>query len=122
MTSGEPDPVDVQVGRKIYSLRRARGLSQKALATGICVTFQQVQKYETGRNRVAVSTLVRIAQVLGVTPTELLADPEPDGDAALQVRSEDFEGLFKAYQALKSPQVRMLALDFVKRLSTFNKA
>ena len=55
---------DVEIGRKIRALRLERGLSQSGLADGIGLTFQQVQKYEKGTNRVSAGRLQRIAEVL----------------------------------------------------------
>lgn len=69
-----PHPVDVHVGAKIRALRKIRGLSQQALAEAGGVTFQQVQKYERGANRVSASMLVRLAGALRVPPGELLDD------------------------------------------------
>jgi transcriptional regulator with XRE-family HTH domain len=57
---------DVEIGRKIRALRLERGLSQSALADGIGLTFQQVQKYEKGTNRVSASKLQRIADLLNI--------------------------------------------------------
>ena len=56
---------DVEIGRKIRALRLERGLSQSGLAKGIDLTFQQVQKYEMGTNRVSAGRLQRIADILG---------------------------------------------------------
>jgi len=55
---------DVEIGRKIRALRLERGLSQSGLAEGIGLTFQQVQKYEKGTNRVSAGRLQRIADIL----------------------------------------------------------
>ena len=57
---------DVEIGRKIRALRLERGLSQSGLAEGIGLTFQQVQKYEKGANRVSAGRLHRIANLLNV--------------------------------------------------------
>src|SRR4029077_20168554 len=57
---------DVEIGRKIRALRLERGLSQSGLAEGIGLTFQQVQKYEKGANRVSAGRLQRIAELLNV--------------------------------------------------------
>jgi len=66
MTSKKPDPVDVEVGQRIRISRLQSGLSQTALADQLGVTFQQVQKYEKGVNRVGAGRLTKIAKVLGV--------------------------------------------------------
>ena len=55
------DPIDIAVGARIRLLRKVRGLSQQALAEAAGVTFQQIQKYERGANRVSASMLSRIA-------------------------------------------------------------
>jgi transcriptional regulator with XRE-family HTH domain len=78
MTAGaidprQPDSTDVDVGRLVRVHRMARGMSQTALADQIGVTFQQVQKYESGANRISMGRLTRIAKVLGVSVTYLLA-------------------------------------------------
>ena len=57
---------DVEIGRKIRALRLERGLSQSGLADGIGLTFQQVQKYEKGTNRVSAGRLHRIAELLNI--------------------------------------------------------
>ena len=59
------DPIDVGVGARIRIRRRELGVSQGLLAEHLGLTFQQVQKYERGANRVSASMLVRIAERLG---------------------------------------------------------
>ena len=60
-----PDPIDVQVGQRISLVRERAGLTQADLGAAIGVSFQQVQKYEKGTNRVSASRLARIADHLG---------------------------------------------------------
>src|ERR1043165_4214420 len=60
---------DVEIGRKIRALRLERGLSQSGLADGIGLTFQQVQKYEKGTNRVSAGRLQKIADILNTPVT-----------------------------------------------------
>jgi transcriptional regulator with XRE-family HTH domain len=64
---------DIEIGRKIRALRLERGLSQSQLAEGIGLTFQQVQKYEKGTNRVSAGRLQQIADLLGVPVTYFYA-------------------------------------------------
>jgi transcriptional regulator with XRE-family HTH domain len=71
--SKKPNPIDVEVGRRIRLRRSLLGLSQSALADALGVTFQQVQKYEKGVNRVGASRLQAIAQFLG-TPVSSFFD------------------------------------------------
>jgi len=63
-----PDHIDAYVGARIGLRRSALGLSQATLAQRIGVSFQQVQKYETGQNRISASRLHRAAVVLGCSP------------------------------------------------------
>jgi transcriptional regulator with XRE-family HTH domain len=63
--------VDEQIGRNIARRRAALGMTQSALAAHMGVSFQQVQKYETGQNRVACSRLLQIAEALNVAPADL---------------------------------------------------
>ena len=74
MSIKSPDPVDVQVGSRIRLLRKGAQMSQTDLAEQLGVTFQQVQKYEKGMNRIGAGRLTKIAAVLGIPVSELLGD------------------------------------------------
>ncbi len=76
-----PDPIDVEVGRRLATRRRALGLNQTDLARAVGRTFQQIQKYEKGTNRVSCSVLFRFAAHLGVTPAYFF----PTVDAATAI-------------------------------------
>lgn len=82
-TSHKPDPVDVHVGARLRLRRLQVGLNQESLAKAIKVTFQQVQKYERGANRLSASRLYRCARTLGVPPAYffegLPGDEDGDG-------------------------------------------
>src|SRR5258708_12016748 len=75
MSTKTPDPLDVMVGAKIRIFRIHRRVSQIDLAEQIGVTFQQVQKYERGVNRVGATRLSPIATALGVSISELFQPP-----------------------------------------------
>jgi len=64
--------VDIKLGERLRGLRRDTGLSQAELGAAIGVSFQQIQKYEAGKNRVAVSTMLALADSLGISPTRFL--------------------------------------------------
>ena len=70
----EPHPVDIHVGRRVQEKRLGLGLTQSALARALGVSFQQVQKYEKGTNRVSASMLVRIAGKLDTSVAELVGE------------------------------------------------
>ena len=89
-----PNPVDLHVGARIRLRRRMQGVSQEKLADALGLTFQQVQKYERGANRVSASKLYEIAAALRAPVAYFfdgLADPtgdELDGAAGGGVRGE----------------------------------
>lgn len=72
MTSKTPHEIDIEVGTKVCHYRRARGISQAQLGETLGITFQQVQKYEKGTNRISASKLVLIARALRVPAAVLL--------------------------------------------------
>ena len=76
-----PDPIDVAVGARIRIRRRWMNLSQTSLADALGITFQQVQKYEKGTNRVSASMLVRAAATLETSVGALVGE---DGSAVIE--------------------------------------
>jgi transcriptional regulator with XRE-family HTH domain len=82
----QPDSTDVQVGRLVRALRVSRGLSQTDLANRIGVTFQQVQKYESGANRITMGRLTNIAKLFKVSVPYLLSGSR---EAALKSSTKD---------------------------------
>jgi ribosome-binding protein aMBF1 (putative translation factor) len=70
------DPIDDTIAKQVTKQRKARGVSQRELADQIGVTFQQVQKYESGENRMPISRLIRAARALGCKITDFI--PEED--------------------------------------------
>ena len=74
-----PHPVDIHVGSRLRVLRAMRGQSQTKLADKLGLTFQQVQKYETGANRISASKLFDISRILGVTPDHFFVGLEDKG-------------------------------------------
>lgn len=76
----ERDPIDVQVGARLRLIRTSRRVSLEELGRRIGVTYQQIQKYETGANRISASTLYRIAKAFETSPMfffEGLDESEP---------------------------------------------
>lgn len=73
------DPIDAKIGARVRLRRKALHISQGALAEALGVSFQQVQKYERGANRISGSTLVRAASALGTSVADLVGEG-PSGD------------------------------------------
>lgn len=82
MTNRTATDLDKVIGRRLTAARLARGLTQSVLARTIGVTFQQVQKYESGANRIAVSTLSRLCDALDLNPADFFPRLMKDGRAA----------------------------------------
>jgi transcriptional regulator with XRE-family HTH domain len=111
--------VDAEVGRRIRALRRGKGISQEGLAKGVGLTFQQVQKYERGSNRVSASKLVHIARVLDVPASHLLGE-QSDGSALpdpLLTLDPDVRALALALEQVKSPAVRRSLVQLARSLA-----
>jgi transcriptional regulator with XRE-family HTH domain len=79
LSAKSPDKVDVEVGQRIRVLRNEARVSQTDLARALGVTFQQVQKYEKGVNRVGAGRLTKIAETLNVPVSRLLGSDEEHG-------------------------------------------
>ena len=77
----EPKPDDVEMGRRIRLQRMLKGMSQEKLGDACGITFQQIQKYEKGTNRVGYSRMVQIANALGI-PITMLVTLEGGSSAA----------------------------------------
>lgn len=94
-----PDPIDVEVGIRIRTRRKLLGVSQTQLAQSLGLTFQQVQKYERGANRVSASTLVRIARTLETTVASLVGEHEDGSHDADMFQHLTIPGSFELLQA-----------------------
>src|SRR3569833_3753192 len=77
MPSGKPNPVDVHVGARVRLRRTLLGMSQEKLGEAIGLTFQQVQKYERGANRIGASRLFDLSRVLDVPVSFFFDDTAP---------------------------------------------
>jgi transcriptional regulator with XRE-family HTH domain len=123
---GIPRDDDVRIGAMVKSRRVQLGMSQTDLAGGLGVTFQQVQKYENGKNRIGSSRMFQIAHSLGVTPAFFFDDPVPAsarGDEALTtdiltdfVASRDGVALMQAFMKIKSQGIRRQIVKLVADL------
>jgi transcriptional regulator with XRE-family HTH domain len=128
MSVKRPDPVDIEVGHRIRIERLARGLSQTALATQLGVTFQQVQKYEKGVNRVGAGRLTKIAEVLGIEVGTFfgakdMADPDAvkGSEVSSPLKLLTVSGAFRllrAYGDIEDSNLRRAIVDLVEQISS----
>jgi transcriptional regulator with XRE-family HTH domain len=128
--SKSPNPIDRHVGARLRMRRLLVGFSQTKLGEALQVTFQQIQKYEKGANRIGASRLQQLARVLDVTPA-FFFEGAPQGDMTAGGVAEapdngyvvDFlsttEGLQlnRAFAQIRDPKVRKRIVELVSSLA-----
>ena len=131
--SGKPNPIDVHVGTRVRLRRTLMGMSQEKLGDALGLTFQQVQKYERGANRVGASRLFDLSRVLEVPISyffeEMEADvqsasprhmvravEEPAEVASNTLAQRETVELVRAYYRIADPAVRRHVYDLAKAL------
>ena len=127
----QANPVDIQVGNRVRLRRMLVGMSQEKLGEMLGLTFQQVQKYEKGVNRIGAGRLFQVSQILGVPIDYFYEGAVMQGDAVSAGFAEPTENppvmeflssgegmqLSLAFMRIKDPKVRKRVLDLVKSLS-----
>jgi transcriptional regulator with XRE-family HTH domain len=116
----DPDPIDVEVGGRIRIRRKSLRLSQSALAEARDLTFQQVQKYERGSNRVSASMLVKIAAKLETSVGALVGENDADRhshDVYQRLAAAGALQLLDAYSRLPDPQTRRAVVHLVEAMA-----
>jgi len=123
-SKGFPNPIDVWVGKRIRERRVLTGHSQTALANALGITFQQVQKYESGANRVSSSRLFDVAKFLGVELSYFFQEMPEDIQhmSPAQLRDADERGWMKkvedgARAASDKPIFKRETMEFVRAYS-----
>jgi transcriptional regulator with XRE-family HTH domain len=122
-TAKSPSPTDVHVGKRVCMRRKMLSMSQTDLGAALGVTFQQVQKYENGKNRIGVGRLQLIAQALRVPISFFFDDPiKPKGEGG--ARSPDYVSDFltttdglaltKAFMLIKDTRLRRSIVKLVE--------
>ncbi len=116
----EPDPIDVEVGARVRLQRKALGLSQTALAEALGLTFQQIQKYERGANRISASMLVKTAERLQTTVAALVGELDlarPPSGAVESLSRPGALKLLQAYEALPNNAARQAMVAFAMAMA-----
>lgn len=110
-SQAQVDPVDIQIGNRVRARREALRITQAQLANGIGVTFQQVQKYERGNNRISSARLLRIAAFLKTTGADLLGELEHVTGPSAMVAQPGAARLLAGYSILsRDKQAALLTL------------
>lgn len=111
------DPVDRAIGGRIRTRREVARMTQAELAKHAGVTFQQVQKYERGKNRVAAARLLQIADALHTTGADLLGELEDGGPDGLALATPGATALLTAFRTIDNPDTRNAVLAIVMSLA-----
>lgn len=111
------DPVDIAIGARIRRRREAARMTQADLAKHAGVTFQQVQKYERGANRVAAARLLQIAEALRTTGADLLGELEEGGPDGLALATPGTSALLTAFRTIDNSDTRNAVLAIVMSLA-----
>lgn len=117
----QPHSFDVAVGARVRACRKERRVSQAALAEAVGITFQQIQKYENGANRISCSKLYEMAQFLGVRMGFLLGedltlDQQANFEFLLSL-SPDARTVAQTFERIADQSIRAAVADFLKTVS-----
>lgn len=122
-SNNDPLPaIELAIGARMRTRRRQMGLSQTALAQALGVSFQQVQKYERGANRVAASTLVAASAALGTTVSWLVGEEvsgrEDDEDIFRALSRPGALEILQAFNAIQDPRSRAALVGLVREMAS----
>lgn len=124
----DPNPVDIHVGKRLRQRRTFIGMTQEQLGAALGITFQQIQKYERGANRIGASRLFDICRILDVPPQFFFesmpanadapaADAAPAAPRADDPVDREIMDLVRAYRQIESAPVRHRLLELARTLA-----
>ncbi len=128
--ASNPDPIDIHVGSRVRLRRTLLGMSQEKLGDALGLTFQQIQKYERGANRIGSSRLFKLSQILDVPVSFFFEDMPEEVERAnrglAEAPAEPFEAdqlskretleLVRSYYRISEPKVRKRIFELVKAI------
>ena len=122
-----PNPTDKHVGARVRMRRMMIGMSQEKLGEALNLTFQQVQKYEKGVNRIGASRLQQIATILGVEPAFFFEGLAPSSvitvegpvtfDVSAFLTSADGLAIVRAFTTITDPKLKRRIADLVEQIA-----
>jgi transcriptional regulator with XRE-family HTH domain len=135
MAKKAPNPIDKHVGSRVRMRRMMLGMSQEKLGNALGLTFQQVQKYEKGTNRIGASRLQQIAQILQVPVAFFFEGAPTVGGSRVEGMSEapspayvsdflatsDGLALTKAFMRIADSKLRRRIVDLVEQIAIYDK-
>jgi transcriptional regulator with XRE-family HTH domain len=124
MGSRQPNATDVHIGQRLRMLRIAKGLSQSDVANDLGISFQQIQKYENGRNRIGAGRIQELANLFGVSAAFFFQGAPSIKTKGLNQPSTtemlsktDTIALVKAFNRIRNRAVRHHVVDLVEKLA-----
>ena len=121
----QPNPIDIHVGSRVRLRRMMLGMSQEKLGEALGITFQQIQKYEKGQNRIGASRLFQLAHALSAPigyffeglPGDGAAGPAIEPDVIQSLTSPEGMQLHMAFQKLRSLQTRRKVVELLTAMA-----
>ena len=127
-TKGSANSFDIHIGQRVQLYRKAKKLTRKELADQLGITYQQLQKYESGTNRIGAGRLYSIACILGINISILfneiedkeasIKSPAPLTDMQKRMYTKETTNLLTAYYSLPDKSTRTTIINFI---NSFNK-
>jgi transcriptional regulator with XRE-family HTH domain len=125
MAKKKPDPIDIEVGHRIRARRISLEISQETLASALGLTFQQVQKYEKGTNRVSASRLTHIAKALKIPVSALISAESESGPEVGSETGSDFEflaqpgaiRLLRAFSRIENRELKRMVVEMAETIA-----
>jgi transcriptional regulator with XRE-family HTH domain len=117
---GKAQTIDTVIGNNIKAVRVMGGLSQQALAKGLGISFQQIQKYEKGQNRVSAGTLLKIADFMSVSPMSLFNEvtiQTGEETSSPMIFNQEILDLIHTFNKIKDERVRTSIKNFLRAMS-----
>lgn len=119
------DSVDKEIGSRLKLFRTFNGFSQSYVAEKIGVTFQQLQKYETGKNRVSAATLIELSKIMKIEIGDLIGqDKKSDittaGNYKALMKDKDFMALMDGWQKIDDPALKKQIIKLLKNMTPKN--
>ena len=117
---GSARSLDKDIGERLRILRALRGYSQVGLGKRVNVTFQQIQKYEWGDNRISASRLMEFANILGVSPNYFFGlEDAKETKKLFKLQDEDAIRVAESFQELPNKELKKMVFNIIK---TINKS
>ncbi|MGM4915139.1 helix-turn-helix domain-containing protein [Rhizobium sp. 768_B6_N1_8] len=118
MARNARDPIDAVVGGNLARIRKTKGLSQSAIAEALGISFQQVQKYEKGSNRVSASVLYHLSQALSVSMDDFFKGAETIERDTISLQATGRAYVSSDLDRVKNAGVRKALASLIKSVST----